>query len=345
MAEVEPTQSAADLPMVHSVLFVQPAFIGDVILFTGLLETWHHAWPHAAIDVWVRKGNERLFDGHPFVREVRVWDKSTSRYAHLLREVKAVRAARYDAVINPHRHASSGLLTACSGAAIRVGFKSNPWSFAFTRRLRHELEGGRHEVERNHELIAPWCPKRVGPRLHPEAEAPAEWAGAIVLAPASQWFTKQWPAEKWVALIASLARSRPDVPVVLMGGPTDDALLHSIKQRAAVHPRLHRTSSRSSLAEAIAIVAQAGSVVSNDSAPLHLASACNRPAVALFCSTVPAFGFGPLSDRSVVIETEEALACRPCGAHGHKKCPEGHFLCGLSIDVDRVRDAVLAQLR
>ncbi len=344
MSEVAPSQTAAGLPVVHSVLFVQPAFIGDVILFTGLLETWHEAWPHAAIDVWVRKGNERLFDDHPFVREVRVWDKSKPRYLRLLREMRAVRAARYDVVINPHRHASSGLLTASSGAAIRAGFTSNPWSFAFTRRVKHVLEGAAHEVERNHELIAPWCPTRRAPRLYPRSEAPAAWSGAIVLAPASQWFTKQWPPEKWVALIAALARTRPDVAVVLMGGPGDDALLHSIKQRAAAHPRLHRTSPRSSLAEAIAIVAQAGSVVSNDSAPLHLASACNRPAVVLYCSTIPAFGFGPLSDHSVVIETQEPLACRPCGAHGHKKCPEGHFLCGQSIEVERVRDAVLAQL-
>lgn len=344
MGDSRHIESAKQLPEVHAALFVQPAFIGDVILFTGLLESWHHAWPLAAIDVWVRKGNERLFSGHPFVREVRVWDKSRPRHARLLREAKAIRRARYDVVVNAHRHASSGLITAASGARVRAGFSSNPWSFALTHRVQHVLDGGQHEVERNHSLIAPWCPDRRPPRLYPTEAVPEAWRGAIVLAPASQWFTKRWPPEKWVALINALRRACPEVPVLLLGGPEDESLIHALMQRAAAHPRLHRTPPKSSLAFAAAAIAQSATVVSNDSAPLHFASALGRPAVAVYCSTVPGFGFGPLAPGSQVIETDQELDCRPCGAHGHKKCPAGHFLCALSIDVERVKDAVLAQL-
>ena len=70
-----------------------------------------------------------------------------------------------------------------------------------------------------------------------------------------------------------------------------------------------------------------------DSGPLHICSAMNAPVTAIFCSTSPAFGFGPLSDISIVVEPQEKLSCRPCGAHGHKKCPEGHFKCG-NIDIE-----------
>lgn len=70
----------------------------------------------------------------------------------------------------------------------------------------------------------------------------------------------------------------------------------------------------------------------NDSAPLHIASAMNAPITAVFCSTVPAFGFGPLSDHSKIIETKLMLDCRPCGLHGFKSCPKGHFKCALSIE-------------
>lgn len=336
-----------DLPAVHQVLFIQPAFIGDVILFTSLLETWHHAWPMAAIDVLVRKGNEKLFDGHPFIREVRIWNKSNRKYARLIQELRSVRRVGYDAVINPHRHGSSGAITAFSKASIRSGFSNNPWSFAFTHRSRHQLEGGRHEVERNHELIAPWCPDHMLPRLYPSSQLaiPHEWKGAVVLAPASQWFTKKWPAEKWVALIHQLAVSIPEVPVVLMGGPDDESLLHSLMQRARRHPQLHRTPPLSSLAFAMGVVAQASTVVSNDSAPLHLASALHCKAVAVFCSTLPEFGFGPLTPGSFSIQMEGELKCRPCGSHGHKKCPEGHFQCAQAIEVNRVTEAILSQVR
>ncbi|WP_239512993.1 glycosyltransferase family 9 protein, partial [Klebsiella aerogenes] len=54
----------------------------------------------------------------------------------------------------------------------------------------------------------------------------------------------------------------------------------------------------------------------NDSAPMHFCSAVNAPVDAIYCSTIPAFGYGPLSDKSYIIETKQPLACKPCGLHG-----------------------------
>ena len=74
----------------------------------------------------------------------------------------------------------------------------------------------------------------------------------------------------------------------------------------------------------------------NDSAPMHIASAMNAKTTAIFCSTVPSFGFGPLSDSAQIVETKLALDCRPCGLHGHKECPKGHFKCGFSIETEEL---------
>ena len=59
----------------------------------------------------------------------------------------------------------------------------------------------------------------------------------------------------------------------------------------------------------------------NDSAPMHMASAVNAPTTAIYCSTIPSFGFGPVATDSVIVETKKELECRPCGLHGRKKCP------------------------
>jgi heptosyltransferase-2 len=59
----------------------------------------------------------------------------------------------------------------------------------------------------------------------------------------------------------------------------------------------------------------------------------NAPVTAFFCSTVPEFGFGPLSDDAKIIQIQEKLECRPCGLHGHAACPKGHFKCGSEISV------------
>jgi heptosyltransferase-2 len=81
------------------------------------------------------------------------------------------------------------------------------------------------------------------------------------------------------------------------------------------------------LLQSAALMAGAQHNYVNDSGPLHLASATNAPVSAFFCSTIPEFGFGPLSDKASIIEVQ-GLDCRPCGLHGHKSCPKGHFRCG-----------------
>jgi heptosyltransferase-2 len=74
----------------------------------------------------------------------------------------------------------------------------------------------------------------------------------------------------------------------------------------------------------------------NDSAPLHFASATDAPVTAIFCSTVPAFGFYPLSSKSFIAETDEKLPCRPCSLHGLKACPLGHFKCAYTIPTSKL---------
>ncbi len=95
------------------------------------------------------------------------------------------------------------------------------------------------------------------------------------------------------------------------------------------------TCGKLSLLQTALLMKNAKRVFCNDSAPSHLASAVNTPQTVIFCSTVVEFGFGPLSDDSQVVSVGE-LTCRPCGIHGHKACPLGHFKCALDIDVNRV---------
>ena len=55
-----------------------------------------------------------------------------------------------------------------------------------------------------------------------------------------------------------------------------------------------------------------------------------------WANKIPEFGFGPLSDDSRVIQIQKPLACRPCGLHGKKACPKGHFKCGLEIEKNQL---------
>ncbi|RME36570.1 MAG: glycosyltransferase family 9 protein, partial [Deltaproteobacteria bacterium] len=140
------------------ILVIQTAFIGDVILATALLEKLHRRLPHARIDVVVRKGNEALFSGHPYVQKVHVWNKKQDKTLNLLKLGIRLRRERYDWVINLQRFFSTGLLTLMSLAPNRAGFYKNPLSGWFTHPAPHRIgtpEAPVHEVERNCLLADP----------------------------------------------------------------------------------------------------------------------------------------------------------------------------------------------
>jgi len=303
-----------------------------------LLEKLHQHFPDAEIDFLVRKGNEALLKEHPFVHETLVWDKKEGKYTNLFLLLKKIRAREYDAVINLQRFAASGILTAFSKAKERIGFKKNPLSFMFDRVLIHSIGNrtvtGVHEVNRCLSLIEHLTDNQSQrPQLYPSDN---DWEHVkqftkesfITISPASVWFTKQVPKAIWIDFIKSI----PQQKIYLLGGPVDSALCEEIK-RNSNHINLSVLAGKLSLLQSAALMSLAKMNYTNDSAPMHLCSAMNAPVTAVFCSTIPEFGFGPLSDKSFVVETRENLDCRPCGLHGFRACPKGHFKCG-NIQID-----------
>ena len=382
-------------------LIIQTAFLGDAVLATSILEKLHAHYPDAAIDLVVRKGNDGLFTGHPFLRTLHVWDKRQGKTRALFKLIGTLRKQRYDHVINAQRFFSTGLMTVLSGGKETIGYDKNPLSFLFSRKVKHQIPDPAelrkhpvksdaviiHEVDRLNDLIAHLTDgSRPLPKLYPSvadrsiveqairpqhsptgsssfktpagslAEDPAaeillpqgpetetlrevEHQGPlretlmgpyITIAPASVWFTKQWTAEKWIELIKVLPADRS---IFLIGAPGDIPLCERITKEAG---RGEVLAGKLSLLGTAALMEGAAMNYVNDSAPLHIASAMNAPVTAIFCSTVPAFGFGPLNANGRIVERLEPLYCRPCGLHGYKACPEGHFKCAWEIKIDQV---------
>jgi heptosyltransferase-2 len=318
---------------VKRILVIQTAFLGDVILATPVFSELKRLYPDAHIDALVKSGNESLLESHQAINEVFIFSKKEGKWKSLISLIRSIRKRKYDLVINLHRFGSSGLITALSGANETRGFAKNPFSIFFTNRFSHEIGDGTHEVERNLSLIHDLgAAKRVRPSLFPTPEdfsivkSYPEDAYAVV-APASVWFTKQLPKEQWIKLINHL-----NSKVYLIGGPTDEQLCNEIVERLPKSDVVN-LAGKLTLMQSAALISSAQRTYVNDSGPLHIASAMNAPVTAFFCSTVPEFGFGPLSDDAKIIQIQEKLECRPCGLHGHAACPKGHFKCGSEISV------------
>ena len=311
------------------VLIIQTAFLGDVVLATAMVNAIKIQFPESRVDLLVKKGNEGLVTEHPQLSEVLVLDKER-KWRSIFKMIMEVRKRKYDFVINVHRFASSGLISVLSGAKT-IGFDKNPFSRFYTLRLPHPILKGIHETDRNFSLIAALgIVKQQKPWIKPTEEAERKVKDYqketyVCFAPASVWATKQLPVEKWV----ELARKQIQT-IYLLGGNNDFALCEQIREKNP--QQVINLAGKLSLMESVALMKNAQRNYVNDSGPLHFASAVNAPTTAFFCSTVTDFGFGPLADDSEVNEVS-GLACRPCGLHGKKECPEGHFKCGKEMVV------------
>ena len=320
--------------VVKRFLIIQTAFLGDVILSTPIISELNRIYPESKIDVVVRKGNETLLENNPKINQILVWNKKNGKYKSLWATIKAIRKHKYDEVITLQRYSNAGLMTLFAKSHYKIGFNRNAFSWIYTKKIPHSLTSGQHEVERNLATIAHHgAQSLIRPELYPSA---SDWETVsyfsnqtyYCLAPASVWETKKLPTEKWMNLIQILIQKGK---VILIGGPDDSKLCEDLQKE---FPRdVHNLAGQLTLLQSAALMKNAKMNYVNDSGPLHIASAMNAPTRAFFCSTVPLFGFGPLAEDSKIIETPKKLACRPCGFHGHKKCPLGHFDCGHTIEI------------
>lgn len=154
--------------------------------------------------------------------------------------------------------------------------------------------------------------------------------GPLVLCPGAAHATKRWSAERF----AEVGRGW-EGPVVVLGGPGDEALVQEVAE--AIGPEVPAVAERG-FARTLQILREAAAVVAGDTGLMHLAGALGVPVVAVFGPTTSADGFW---DPAVGRVVEVDLPCRPCSRHGGPRCPFGDHRCMEALGAD----AVLAALR
>lgn len=133
----------------------------------------------------------------------------------------------------------------------------------------------------------------------------------------------------------------PQYNIFLLGAPADFEKGEQILKKST-HLSVTNLCGQLNFLQSAALMQNAVMNYVNDSAPMHFASAVNAPVTAIYCSTLPSFGFGPLSDESHIVEIPRPLACRPCGLHGRAACPLGHFKCAYEINDEQLLATITA---
>lgn len=316
-------------------LIVAPNWIGDAVMAQPMLALVQRFDPGGVIDVLAPPHVAPVFAAMAEVSEVieapNVHGKLQLRERWKL--ARAMRLRRYDRCYVLPNSMKSAIAPFLAGIAQRIGYRGEA-RYLLVNRLHEDRNAkDRPMVEFYAQLgFVPGAPLPspiANPALarnHARERAARARIGLgpddlmIAMCPGAEYGpAKRWPARHYAALASLVATEWPEATIVLLGSAKERALATEIA--ALSGQELKNLCGETSLSEAIALLAGASGVVSNDSGLMHVAAAFGRPQVAVFGSSDPRHT-PPRSPRARVEWLH--LECSPCF---DRTCPLGHTNC------------------
>ncbi len=305
------------------VLVWNTAYLGDLVLTSSLLLNLRDKYKVSLV-------------GRPFVRElfkdfkgveVITYNKSFREIPTLLKRIK-----NFDVVLSPHRSTRTALILFFSGIKIRVGYDSSELPFLYNHRIKYRRGKGIHEIDRLLEFAKFLGVKNLRRETLLELEEgfylktlkkfSLKEKNYLVVSPLSNFPLKMWSLKNWQGLINLLSKS---FEVVAVGKDSINLELRNCKNLI----------NRTTLRELMAIVKGSSLVISNDSSPVHIANAFKVPALTLYTSTSPLYGFYPLIGDYL----ESKVPCSPCSPNP-KRCKVKTKVCREFPRVEEVVERV-----
>jgi lipopolysaccharide heptosyltransferase I len=323
------------------IALIKPSALGDIVNSLPVLTALRRRYPKAHLTWVVNRGYELLLRGHPDLDAILPFDRGASRTG-LVRALgsyyrfgRRLRACGFDLVIDLQGLLRTGLMVAATGAARRVGLSTarEGATWFYTDLVAVTDFDLFHAVDR-YWLVAKALGCGDGPKgFHLPVEASAQhWATGLLrehprpwvaMAVGSRWLTKRWPPEHF-AQLARWAQEDFGGTVLLVGGQDETALAQSTA--ALLRGPWRDLTGRTTLSQLVAVLAQVDVLVSNDSGPLHVATALGRPVVAPYtCTSIRRNG--PYGAEANAVETRVW-----CQGSYRKRCPRLDCMAELTPD-------------
>jgi heptosyltransferase II len=332
------------------VLVIQTAFIGDVILTLPLVQVLKNKVSDCVIDFLCIPKTRDILRYNPHINKIIVYDKhgEGKGLKGLNNIIGEIKKNEYDVVISVQRFLRSTIIAKRSGAKRTISYDSSVLSFLYTDKVEYKQK---HEIPRVLDLLIPLgiidLPL-IKPELYPSEGDKAALAkifkglgvsdkkDLICMAPGSVWFTKRFPKDKFVTLLDMMDSDK--VKVALIGGKDDEKLCDYIISKTT-HNEVYSFAGKLSILQSAVLIKNSALLITNDSAPLHIANAVRTKVIALFGSTSKDFGFYPIGESDKVFEIS-GLKCRPCSNHGKQECPIHTFDCMNNISEKEIYNEV-----
>jgi len=292
--------------------------IGDVVLTTPVFQILKECYPSCFLGVLVSPQTRELVEGNPYVDRVYVYDKKGDERGAFgtWRFARRIKREKFQAVI--HFHATNRVFWVgfLAGIPIRIGHRRKFWRLLTHALEERKREGLRHESDYNLDLLQPLgiarpkaphplVPLREEARLSLFRRFPAAAQGPYaILSPSASCISKRWPPERFRATAERLYRSKR-IRFFLIGAREDSPLCEEVLYR--IKAEAFDLSGCLNLAELAWLIKGARLLISNDSGPVHIASALHVPVISLFGRSDPGLSparWRPLGEKSFFIHKE-----------------------------------------
>ena len=332
-----------------NILIVGPSWVGDMVMAQTLFQCLKQRHPECQIDVLAPEWSRPLLERMPEVRAALSFPLGHGALELATRRrIGKSLAGQYDQAILLPNSLKSALVPFFAGIRQRTGWRGE-FRYGLLNDVR-TLDKERYPLMIERFMALAYDKNAELPRPYPKPSLQIDSATrdaalakfgltldrpVLALCPGAEFGeSKRWPAEHY-AQVAD-ARIREGWQVWLFGSQKDHPVGETIRENLipGLREESVNLSGQTSLAEAIDLLSCADSVVSNDSGLMHVAAALNRPLVAVYGSTSPAFT-PPLADEVEVVQL--GIECSPCF---DRTCRFGHYNCMCLLEPGAVIQAL-----
>ncbi len=322
------------------ILVIKPSSLGDVIHALPFLKAIKDSYPESHVDWVISRNLKGLLEDNPLISSLIIFNKDAwKKPRNIFKTFKEIRSFKkrlsenyYEIVVDLQGLLRSGLITHSTPGALKIGFDDAREGSRFFYGKKVATDGAVHAVDKNL-LIAKTIgasPKKIGFPLYVSDEARNNIQNLlkgindyILIAPSSRWPSKRWPPEHFASLISKIG-----MPVVITGSPAEKNVVTAITDESP--GATINLCGKTDMKELVALIDGAKAIVSNDSGPMHIAAALNKPVIALFGPTdyekTGPYGWQNSKDLHVL---RSPVKCSPCFK---RRCDDQECMSKITVE-------------
>lgn len=324
------------------ILILRLSSIGDIVLTQPVPQLLRENYPNATIDFLTKPAYQGVVEAFGCIDNIYLWQDKQA-------VLKTIRKQKYDLLVDLHAKLNTFIIKILCGARKIITVNKKHWyRQALTKKIvKKPNQAMSHIYQQTLEKINLQSDSRF-PKLHPDLNLREQTDKLLTAAginrnkhligvfPGALHYNKRYPVS-YLTQFINMVPEELNCQFVILGSEADKVFANRIIAMTQV--KLFDLCGQVDLAELIALISNLDAVISNDSGPMHITAALQKPQIAIFGSTHSVLGFSPLNFKALLLQAN--LKCQPCSTYGKSKCPLGTLDCLKKITPQHLLDSFL----